>query len=79
MPYVEYDEVQAVCPDCGRPFRSEEALDQHREEVHAPSAETVPGPTSPGPPFCPACRLPFATSQDLDHHRRSAHRPGTRR
>jgi hypothetical protein len=34
MPYVEYDEVQAACSDCGRIFRSEEALEAHRKESH---------------------------------------------
>ncbi len=57
MPYVEYDEVEAVCADCGRPFRSEEALEEHRTTVHAPAAAAaarpVPRPrraTSPAPP-----------------------------
>ena len=35
MPYVEYDEVEAICPDCGRVFRSEEALDEHRADAHS--------------------------------------------
>jgi uncharacterized C2H2 Zn-finger protein len=34
MPYVEYDEVEAVCPECGRIFRSEEALEAHQRESH---------------------------------------------
>ncbi|HZY70271.1 MAG TPA: hypothetical protein VFF67_04750 [Thermoplasmata archaeon] len=38
MPYVEYDEVEAICPDCGMIFRSEEALARHRADVH-PSEE----------------------------------------
>jgi hypothetical protein len=37
MPYVEYDEVEAICSDCGRTFRSEEALYAHREESHPPA------------------------------------------
>ncbi|MGD0257932.1 MAG: hypothetical protein ABSB90_08685 [Thermoplasmata archaeon] len=37
MPYVEYDEVEAICSDCGRTFRSEEALDAHRLESHPPA------------------------------------------
>ncbi len=36
MPYVEYDEVEAVCSDCGRTFRSEEALEAHRLDAHPP-------------------------------------------
>ena len=30
MPYVEYDEVEAICSGCGRAFRSEEALAEHQ-------------------------------------------------
>lgn len=35
MPYVEYDEVEAICPECGRNFRSEETLELHRQDAHA--------------------------------------------
>jgi hypothetical protein len=62
MPYVEYDEVEAICSDCGRMFRSEEALDAHRQESHPPTVtpptqprrskgrtRVVPGPTKPTP------------------------------
>lgn len=35
MPYVEYDEIEAICSDCGRAFRSEEALAAHKEEAHS--------------------------------------------
>ncbi|MGI0053105.1 MAG: C2H2-type zinc finger protein [Thermoplasmata archaeon] len=35
MPYVEYDEVEASCSECGRIFRSEEALERHQKESHA--------------------------------------------
>ncbi|MGI0054364.1 MAG: hypothetical protein ACREB9_04170 [Thermoplasmata archaeon] len=34
MPYVEYDEIEAICPECGRVFRSEETLATHRVETH---------------------------------------------
>jgi hypothetical protein len=43
MPFVEYDEVEAVCADCGRLFRSEEALELHRRESH----QTVAPPGRP--------------------------------
>jgi uncharacterized C2H2 Zn-finger protein len=36
MPYVEYDEVEATCPECGRIFRSEDALRFHLDEAHRP-------------------------------------------
>jgi hypothetical protein len=45
MPYVEYDEVEAICSDCGRTFRSEEALEAHRLESHPPAV----APPSPPP------------------------------
>ena len=47
MPYVEYDEVEAICPECGRAFRSEEALAVHKEEAHGGLEETRP-PRSTG-------------------------------
>ncbi|MCI4366099.1 MAG: hypothetical protein L3K10_08635 [Thermoplasmata archaeon] len=43
MPYVEYDEVEAVCSDCGRAFRSEEALELHRQDSHQ-LADPLPAP-----------------------------------
>lgn len=43
MPYVEYDEVAASCPECGRNFRSEEDLETHLEEVHARLPTPSPG------------------------------------
>ena len=45
MPYVEYDEVEAVCADCGRIFRSEDALEAHRRESHM---TLTPSPNRPG-------------------------------
>jgi hypothetical protein len=33
-PYVEYDEVEAICAECGMVFRSEEALGSHKELTH---------------------------------------------
>jgi hypothetical protein len=42
VPYVEYDEVEAICSDCGRTFRSEEALELHRAESHQPIDTTTP-------------------------------------
>ncbi|MHB8351532.1 MAG: C2H2-type zinc finger protein [Thermoplasmata archaeon] len=52
MPYVEYDEVQAICSECGRLFRSEEALEEHRSSVHGIGEEPRPprrGPRSTSP------------------------------
>jgi C2H2 type zinc finger protein len=73
MPYVEYDEVEAVCRDCGRAFRSEDALAEHREEAHA-SAMSVPGkPTRPRDVKCSLCRERFHTTAALQEHTRKAH------
>lgn len=54
MPYVEYDEIEAICPECGRVFRSEETLASHKEEAHAglddaPLRAKRPGRNSPPP------------------------------
>jgi hypothetical protein len=43
MPYVEYEEPAAICSECEMTFRSEEALDRHRVEVHAPARAAMPG------------------------------------
>lgn len=45
MPYVEYDEIEAICPECGRVFLSEEALERHRQDSHSGlEEEKVPPP-----------------------------------
>ncbi len=73
MPYVEYDEVEAICRDCGRTFRSEEALDEHREEAHA-SAGKAPGEAArPRPLKCSLCRQQFSTAAALIDHTRKTH------
>ena len=71
MPYVEYDEVEAACADCGRLFRSEEALASHRAEAHDPS------PTPKEPPVtsvrCAVCRRSFSSISALSRHNRTSH------
>ena len=47
MPYVEYDEIEAICPECGRVFLSEEALELHRQDSHAGLEESTPEPHAP--------------------------------
>lgn len=42
MPYVEYDEIEAICSECGRVFRSEETLATHKEESHSGLEALVP-------------------------------------
>jgi uncharacterized C2H2 Zn-finger protein len=73
MPYVEYDEVEAICPDCGRIFRSEDALATHRTESHSglEDGSTVADPDEEVP--CPKCHHVFASRNALEMHRREAH------
>lgn len=72
MPYVEYDEVEAVCSDCGRAFRSEEALAEHRAEAHSGT-----GPAPPKPErarvSCSICHQSFPSTSALVRHNAKAH------
>jgi len=73
MPYVEYDEVQAVCSDCGRLFPNEEALVAHREEAHG----GLESPDAAGPRSkqieCSVCHKKFHSTAGLTDHNRKAH------
>ncbi|HYK93033.1 MAG TPA: C2H2-type zinc finger protein [Thermoplasmata archaeon] len=71
MPYVEYDEVEAACSDCGRLFRSEEALAAHRSEAHAPDSKSAP--IRVAPVTCAVCHRRLASVSALARHNRSAH------
>ncbi|MGI0070628.1 MAG: C2H2-type zinc finger protein [Thermoplasmata archaeon] len=73
MPYVEYDEVQAICPDCGRTFRSEEALGIHREESHSGLEPSRSATASLEGRTCRDCRRSFPTDQALRAHVAGAH------
>jgi uncharacterized C2H2 Zn-finger protein len=75
MPYVEYDEVEAVCSDCGRIFRSEDALVAHREEAHEGLDRSVPPTASAGGarPTCPECGRTFDSATVLRSHAARAH------
>jgi uncharacterized C2H2 Zn-finger protein len=74
MPYVEYDEVEAICPDCGRIFRSEDALASHREESHAGLTSSAAAPTSTPSYPCPECGRPFDSKEAVRVHRGRSHR-----
>jgi hypothetical protein len=73
VPYVDYDEVEAVCSDCGRLFLTEEALREHRAEAHAGEDSVV----SPGRPAkavsCSVCHQPFRSTNALQTHSRRTH------
>ena len=74
MPYVEYDEVEAICSDCGRIFRSEEALAAHRTESHEGTETPVPVP--PHPEFeCERCHRSFSTAAGRARHVARSHPP----
>lgn len=73
MPYVEYDEVEAVCRDCGRAFRSEEALEEHRNEAHASVAKASEESSRPRTLKCSLCRQRFHTIAALQEHTRKGH------
>jgi DNA-directed RNA polymerase subunit RPC12/RpoP len=75
MPYVEYDEVEAICSDCGRIFRSEEALSVHREEAHAGLDRTAPvlRPMAAAGATCSVCGRRFDSATTLRTHTARAH------
>ncbi|HTZ61612.1 MAG TPA: C2H2-type zinc finger protein [Thermoplasmata archaeon] len=69
MPFVEYDEVEAICSDCGRIFRSEEALVAHRVDSHAGRV----APASKDPLTCPDCGRRMLSAAQLRAHREREH------
>ena len=71
MPYVEYDEVEAVCSDCGRAFRSEDALADHRAEAHAGQEGTTPGHIASI--RCSLCQQKFRSTAGLREHNTKVH------
>jgi uncharacterized C2H2 Zn-finger protein len=71
MPYVEYDEVQAICSDCGRVFRSEEDLADHRSEAHGGKENPTPPP--PAVVRCSLCRRAFRSTAALQAHNAKSH------
>jgi uncharacterized C2H2 Zn-finger protein len=72
MPYVEYDEVQAVCSDCGRIFPTDEALAAHRTEAHS-GLEPPGGASKPKQIECSVCQKRFRSTAALTDHNRKAH------
>ncbi len=73
MPYVEYDEVEAICSDCGRVFRSEDALAEHQAEAHS-GQESVERAAAPARGVtCSICQQKFRSASALREHNRRAH------
>jgi uncharacterized C2H2 Zn-finger protein len=77
MPYVEYDEIEATCSDCGRLFRSEEALEAHVAEVHRPVEQArlrhASATTASSGSRCPDCEVSLSSPSELRRHRSTAH------
>jgi uncharacterized C2H2 Zn-finger protein len=72
VPYVEYDENEAICPQCGSAFRSPEVLEAHLTESHG-----APGPgaatAKPMVVRCSVCSARFSSITALGRHNRKAH------
>lgn len=73
MPYVEYDEVKAVCSECGRAFETEEALRTHDQEAHALTRRARSGLPPPAPVTCSVCGRTFPSVSALGRHNRRDH------
>ena len=72
MPYVEYDETEALCPQCGSAFRSTEVLEAHVRESHAtPGADAAKRAAKQV--RCSVCGARFASIGALQRHNRQAH------
>ena len=72
MPYVEYDENEAVCPQCGSAFRSVEVLEAHLRESHATPGRGA-SPERPKAVRCSVCGARFGSVTALGRHNREAH------
>lgn len=70
VPFVEYDEVGAVCSDCGRLFGSEETLAAHRADVHPRPVEARPAQSRVS---CSVCGRRLRSVGALSEHNRRAH------
>jgi uncharacterized C2H2 Zn-finger protein len=73
MPYVEYDEVEAICSGCGRVFRSEDLLIEHQAEAHAGNETSDRAGPSTGQVRCSLCQQKFRSATALREHNARAH------
>jgi uncharacterized C2H2 Zn-finger protein len=73
VPYVEYDEVEAVCPECGASFRSTETLDAHVRESHTGTSSSRPNAPKAKAVQCSVCGAKFPSVSALQRHNTSAH------
>jgi uncharacterized C2H2 Zn-finger protein len=72
MPYVEYDEGEAVCPQCGSAFRSVEILDAHVQESHADPGASASKGTGKSV-RCSVCGERLSSVPALERHNRTSH------
>jgi uncharacterized C2H2 Zn-finger protein len=72
VPYVEYDETEAVCPQCGSTFRSPEILEAHVTDSHGGPARDPPPPPAKEV-RCSVCRTRLPSVAALERHNRLAH------
>ena len=73
MPYVEYDEVEAICSDCGRAFRSEDALREHQAEAHSGKESSDRAASRIPMVRCSLCHQKFRSATALREHNAKAH------
>ncbi len=72
MPYVEYDETEAVCPQCGSAFRSPEILEAHLRESHeGPGAGAAKARAKKV--ACSVCGARLSSITALERHNREMH------
>jgi uncharacterized C2H2 Zn-finger protein len=72
VPYVEYDETEAVCPQCGSVFRSPEVLEAHLKESHDTLGGGAPRPAGKAV-RCSVCGARLSSIAALGRHNREAH------
>ena len=72
MPYVEYDENEAICPQCGSAFRTPEVLEAHLKESHGGPGGSTAAPR-PKSVKCSVCGARLSSVAALQRHNRTAH------
>jgi len=72
VPFVEYDESEAICPQCGSAFRSPEVLEAHVQESHA-APGSAPTKVAGKSVRCSVCSARLSSIAALQRHNREAH------
>ncbi|MGB6500465.1 MAG: C2H2-type zinc finger protein [Thermoplasmata archaeon] len=71
MPFVEYSETEAVCPQCGSAFRTAEVLEAHLRDTHGSPGSESGG--APKPVKCSVCGVRLSSVAALQRHNRESH------